>query len=85
MTSSDGVPPKLAILGFRKVLPAPVRPVGGTGQTGLPRVLRVLIVLTIVRAFQRIRVCLAQFCVNNFMIINTIYKLNAYPSLKTPK
>jgi len=47
-TSSDGVPPELAVLGFREAVPAPVRPVGGTGQTGLPRDLLVLIVLTIV-------------------------------------
>ena len=46
-TSSDGVPPELAILGFYEALLALVRPVGGTGQTSLPRVLLVLIILTI--------------------------------------
>ena len=41
MTSSDGVPPELAVLGIRE-LPA------CTGQTGPPRVFAVLIALTIV-------------------------------------
>ena len=48
ITSSDGVPPELAVLGLREFPPAPVRPVGETGQTGPPRVFAVLIVLTII-------------------------------------
>ena len=67
ITSSDGVPPELAVLGFQRALLAPVRPVGETGQTGPPRVFAVLIVLTIVArfsAFECVGVILCQQLLN---------------------
>ena len=63
-TSSYGVPPELAVLGFYEALLALVRPVGGTGQTSLPRVFLVLIILTIVARSSAFKCVLTRFCVN---------------------
>ena len=75
-TSSDGVPPELAILGLREALPAPVRPVGSTGQTGLPRVLLVLIVLMIIACSRAFECVLARFCVNTLFGDSTGEEIN---------